>query len=159
MGLGDNGPLRNAEDYRVARKEITFDGTAGKGLVGSNVVWFTVTGMVEIQWCIGQVGAVQLNSLGGPPGTGTLNLGFISNPGAFVGNTTVNGTTNFVVGAIWVSITPTLFSVAQLTGMKFGFSNGQNVISVVNTNNVIAGVLTMICRWKPFSDGGLLVPA
>lgn len=132
----------------LSTKTVTFTGASGLGLNGSNTVWFTVSGgLVLIEY----IGGRATTSLTGA--TATLTLGVVGSTSLFIGATTA--TTLTTSAEIWVSTTATAAGIAVPAANK-GILIDANVVSLIGTANITAGVLELNCIWRPFTPGATL---
>lgn len=134
---------------RLARTTVTFDGTSGKGLHGTNTTWFTVTGgLVRV---IAIAGRVTTNVTGA---SSTATLGVTGSTSLFIGATT--GTALLTSAEIWVSTTPTTAGLA-LPGAVQNIVIDANILSAMHaTNDITGGVIEMNCIWSPITPGATL---
>lgn len=128
-------------------KSITFNGEAGRGLAGSPVPLFTVTGAVYVfvvGWC-----------------TSDLTIG----DGATIAVGTANVTTGLIAqttastidtGEIWFDATPAELKVSSSLGGGF-IASGADIIATVGTDNITGGTLVFACFWTPLSTDGNIV--
>ena len=128
----------------VAKKSLTFDGTAGKGATGT-ITLFTVTGTVAMI-CFG-VGTVNLVSAGG----GTLALGVAASAATFVASQTATALT----AGLLLAGAPA--AVANYLTTKL--VNSSNVIATVSTAAITGGAVDFYCLWRPISDGATVIAA
>lgn len=121
-------------------KQITFDGAAGSGAVGTIAV-ATVTGAIRIE----NLTARCLTSLVGA--TATVEMGVAGNTAALIAQTTAEDIDD---GEFWSDATPeagvgTPVSAKQVEG---------NIIITVGTAAVTAGVLEIDMTFYPASPDG-----
>jgi len=140
-----------AEHLKYATKTITFDGTSGKGLAGTNVPVFDVTGdvivIVIVPFCS--------TLLAEAAPTATVSLGVVNAPTLFLA---ASSATNIDASEFWVITNPSAFSIAVPAALK-DIAITQNVVIAPATQNVTAGVLRVDCYWMPLSADGNLVAA
>ena len=127
---------------KLFRKTITFDGTAGNGVVGTVAIG-TVTGAVILQF-----GGVRCTTDLASSG-GTVELGCAGNTAAIVAQTTA---TDIDSGEFWQDATPEA-KVSPAISLK---NVGGNIILTVATADVTAGVLEFDFYWLPLSSDGNL---
>jgi hypothetical protein len=146
MGVVTNPHLTGIRtESRLGSVEITFDGSAGKGAVGSVSV-FTTTGEVLIE----QLVPFCTTDLAGA--TSTLALGVTGATGLFVAATTG---TDIDANEFWTSATPTANGVAVPAALS-DIAVTDNVIGTVATAAITSGVIRFDCWWRPLSPDGNL---
>lgn len=112
---------------------------------------FDVTGDV-LAIVIGVVGATPITSTSG---TTTLSIGTTEAAAAIIAASTVNNT-QFAATDVWCDTTPgddcdTLPDAWKVIG------GGANIRLVPDTDDLLGGVLTLYCFWKPLSADGAVV--
>ena len=148
------GVINPAGDgIRRGRKTITFDGTAGKGAIG-NVIWFTVTGAVLIEYIVGLTEATLVGA------TATITLGVENLTNRFIAATLA---TLLAAGTIWVDTGPDADAIALTAALKqivmIASSAGANdIASAVATAAITGGALRIEVGYRPLSDDGKIVP-
>jgi hypothetical protein len=144
-------PLSNPADnsLRVARKTLTFDGTAGKGQVGA-VPIFTTTGRVLIV-ALAPICTTTLVSAGG----GTIALGVTGSLARFIAATTATGITTSA--QVWTTTTPSNGAVALPAAMvNVALATAIPILGTVATAAITAGVIEFECYYRPLSADGAL---
>lgn len=136
------------DGWRQAEKEITFDGGAGSGAVGT-VNLFTVTGSVK-----GKIVGICSTNIAGA--TATLEVGVTGQTAGLIAQTTG---TNIDAGEIWHDASPDSPIEASSVMTENIIANGLDVFATVGTANVTAGVIKFILLWKPISENGKVVSA
>lgn len=113
---------------------------------------FTITGEVLAR-AFGVVGATQLTSTSG---TTTLSLGSGGIAQGIIANTTINGTTLFVPGAVWIDTSPN-----GVTDVLPAFSayRSTSITMTRSVDDITAGSMTIYCIWRPLSAGASVVAA
>lgn len=118
----------------------------------SPITLFTISGSVLMR-IYGQVGATAFTSTAG---TGTLAVGVSGATTTFIGTTTANNTTNFIVNGVWFDTAPTVTQKVWPTTVNPGIWTqiaNTNIILTIATNNMTAGAVVMYCDWCPISAG------
>jgi hypothetical protein len=139
-------------EVRRAVKTVTFDGTAGKGAVGT-VACFTVTGDVLIMLA----SAKCITDLTEAAATASITWGITGSTALFAPNPT-GGATDLDAGEFWVDATPNLYGVAVPAAQK-DIEINQNIILTIATQAVNGGSLRMVILWAALSDDGNVVAA
>jgi hypothetical protein len=132
---------------KLVRKSITFDGTAGKGLAGSPVPLYTVTGSVWVL-VVGYCTADLTVSDGA-----TIEVGISGVTAALIAQTTASLIDN---GEIWFDNSPAAIEPQTSLGGAF-VAGGADIIGTVATANVTGGTLNFACFWTPLSTDGNVV--
>lgn len=122
---------------------ITFDGTTGKGAVGSVPV-FTVSGLVHIECAVIQC----TTDLAGA--SATLALGTAGSTAALAAQVTA---TTLDAGQLHSATKSTSVSHASVGA---SFCTRSNIILTVGTAAITSGVIKVIVYWKPLSPGATL---
>lgn len=138
---------------RLERKSVTFNGTAGNGVVGT-VALFTVTGEVEI---LRIVPTVVLTLTEDPvPGGATLALGVTNLPALFIAATTA---LNLATGEFWTEATGggTANSGIAIPAALKDIAVTSNIIGTVAVDDITGGTLRFDVIWRPLSANGLVV--
>jgi len=133
---------------RLGSKTVTFTGASGFGAVGTNTVWFTVTGLVLIEYIAGRV----TTSLTGA--TATLTLGVIGQTALFIAATIA--TTMTTASEIWTGTTTATGGQAE-PAITTNNVIDANIVSVVGVAGVASGVLEIDVIWRPLTPGATLV--
>ncbi len=128
---------------QVATKTITYV-TANTGATGSTTL-FTVTGTVQVQ--VFAVCSVDLTGA-----AATLEVGITANTAAVIAQTL--GTT-IDTGEIWYGAAPPTVGVLPASLIL----SGTNILQLIGTHTVDAGVLQYFCIWTPLSQGATVVAA
>lgn len=136
----------NSNEAFLARKTVSFDGTAGNGAVGT-VNLFTVTGDV-----LAIVFATCSENLAGA--TATIEAGISGNTAGLIAQTTA---TNINVNESWTDATPT--TIEALATSPRIIAQGADIIATIGTANVTDGTLNFYCLWRPLSTNGNLIAA
>jgi hypothetical protein len=134
----------------VARKTLTFTGAAGLGQSGSPIPLFNLTGAVYVERIAG-IGMTTPTSAGG----GTLALGVTGSASLFIAATTA---TTIATGLTWQTTT------ANATGLAVPATNKEiliaaSIIGTVAVAGITAGVIQVVCYYRPASSDGALVAA
>lgn len=124
------------------KKTITFDGTAGNGVVGTVAVG-TVTGSILIT-----AGAVRCTT-NLASGGGTVSLGTAGAVDALIASTTA---TDIDANEFWQDATPE----SKVSPAIANIAVGGSIILTVAGADVTAGVLEVVFYWLPLSDDGNL---
>lgn len=111
---------------------------------------FLVTGTVAAR-VIGQVGATGITSTSG---TTTFRVGTSQVPDGILDRAINN--TNFAAGDVW-----TEFADSDLLPItdEYVIGNGSDLILTRSADDILGGILTLYCMWRPISPDGLVVPA
>ena len=121
---------------KVATKIIEFDGTAGKGAVGT-INLFTVTGVVR-----GYVFGICSEDL--PGSTATISVGVSGATASLIAQTTAN---DIDTGELWIDATPAVIETEpNLSLIK------SNIIATVGTANITDGTITFYCVYYPIGS-------
>lgn len=132
--------------YGVVEKEVTLDGGAGSGAVGT-VSIATITGAVEVS-----VIAVCSTNVAGVGST--LELGTTANTAGLIAQTTG---TDIDAKEIWHDATPD--ATVELTSVVGKNIVSDDIILTVGTANATGGVIKFIIFWSPLSLNGSVVSA
>jgi hypothetical protein len=131
---------RNAP--KVFRKTLTFAAGAGTGNIGTVAV-ATMTGSIFIQ----EIGAICTTSLTAD-GAATIEMGVANDTACLLAQATA---TTLDAGMAWAATPdegiPTAVNLT-VTG---------NIIITVATANLTAGVITVVCYYKPMTYDGFIV--
>jgi hypothetical protein len=130
---------------KIASKTITFDGAAGTGATG-NTTLFTITGDVLIQ----AVGTCSTTLVGA---TATISLGITGNGTALIASTTA---TSIQTNMGWRDASP---STNETMPTSSTVISSRDILAVIGTANITAGVLNIYIVWRPLSVGASVVPA
>lgn len=136
----------------LASKTLTFDGTSGLGLAGTNAVLFTVTGQVLIF----QIVPFCTTDLTEALATAQVSLGVVGSTVLWI------ALTNSVLidaNEFWVTTTPTPNGIALPTAMGIGVAITDNIVIACATQNTNGGVIRVDALWRPLSSDGNVVPA
>lgn len=131
--------VRQYGDGYLVSKEITYNGAASYAA-------FTVTGMVTVK-VVGYITTILTNH-GDATSVGTAT----SAAGLIVATA---GTAMQTANAVWVDNTPAKFDAFPSAYSLIG--DGED-IAVVGTANLVGGVVTFYCFWKPLTSDGNVVP-
>lgn len=128
-------------------------GTVAWTTANSGLTLFTVTGAVKCA-VYGVVSTLLTSTLN----TGTLAVGIAGATTLFLGTTTANGSTNFILNSIWEDTSPTVLAKA-IAGipLTLAYTVTSNIILTIATNNMTAGGMTLYCDWIPVSAGATVV--
>ncbi len=156
MGVAINPSLAGSEEkMQRASKEMTFDGSAGKGAIGAGTL-FTVTGEVLIEAIVGFCKtAVDVDA-----GTGiaSMQLGHTNLTSAFIATTPA---IDIDAGEFWIDATPDADMIAVPAALK-DFALSQDIkfeVTSTGTKKVNAGVIRFDVWWRPLSPDGNLIAA
>lgn len=132
--------------YRVL-KTVTFDGTAGKGAIGT-VNLFSVTGTIR-----GKLTAFCTTNLAeeGAPGGATVEVGIAGNTAGLIAQTAA---LDIDAGDIWHDASPDASLELAATAIEFNLSNGVDIILTVATDEVTEGVITFCLEYFALSTDG-----
>ena len=130
---------------RVASKTVTFTGASGLGQSATNTTWFTVTGLILVEFIAGRVTTNLTVSAGA-----TITLGVTGSTSLFIAATA--GSTLLTSAEIWASTTATAAGIAIPAALK-AVAIDANILSAVAVNNITAGVIEMNLIWRPLTPG------
>jgi hypothetical protein len=134
----------------VARKVVTFDGTANKGAIGA-VPLFTVTSAVLVR--IVAICTVDLTCGAGA----TLSVGTAA---ATAGIIAVTGAVDIDAGEIWFAAAPaTKLDTVTNSILSFVIGDGSAIKGTVAVDTVNTGSITFTCFWTPLTATGNVVAA
>jgi len=141
--------------FRRSTKTFTFDGSAGKGAVGTFTV-FTVTGEVLvvalIPYCSTNIG------VDAGAGVASMQLGVANATTLFIATTQAD---TIDASEFWVSNTPTANGIAVPAGLQ-NIAITQDIQGEVTSTDVQlvnAGVIRFDIYWLPLSSDGNVVAA
>lgn len=137
------------DGWRHAEKEVTLDGSAGAGAVGT-IDLFSVTGTVKAK--IIAVCSTNLVSAGG----GTLEVGVTGSTAGLIAQTTG---TDIDAGEIWHDATPDSPIESSSISVEKIIANGLDIFATVGTGDITAGAIKFMLLWKPVSQDGDILPA
>lgn len=130
---------RQYGDGYLAEKAITYTGAVSYAA-------FTVTGLVAVK-VVGYITTVLTNHADTTSvGTATSTAGLI---------VATAGTAMQVANAVWIDNTPAKFDAFPSAYSLIG--DGED-IAVVGTANIVGGVVSLYCFWKPISSTGDVTP-
>ena len=151
MATKVDGRGQPAQAYRHASKSITFDGSAGFGLAGTNITMFTVTGEVEILRIVPFCTTLLTES----GATATLSLGLTGSVAFFIAATNA---VDIDANEFWVDTAPDPIGIAIPAGLK-EIAITDDILLAPAVTNVASGVLRIDVWWRPLSVNGNLVAA
>lgn len=146
------GGAVNEDELRRSVVTITFDGTAGKGAIGTGTV-FTVTGEVLIErlvpFCTVNVG------VDGGTGAASVQLGIANATTLFVAST---GAVDIDADEFWIDATPDANGIALPAALKeiLVTQDVQFEVTSTGTQKVNAGSVRFTAFWRPISADGLV---
>jgi len=130
-------------------KTIVFDGGAAKGLSGSPIPLFTVTGSV---WCLIVGFCTETTAVSG---AATIEVGITGATAALIPQTLASLIAN---GDIWFDTSPTSSEPQASIGGAF-IGGGNDIFGTVGTANITDGTVTWACFWTPLSADGNVIAA
>ena len=136
--------------YRLARKDVAFDGLAGTGLVGV-VPLFTVTGAVILRLV-----AICTENLATGAGA-TISVG---TPAAVAGLIAVTTGVDIDAGDIWFAAAPaTVLDTLANSMLEYVIGNGADIQADVLVDDVTDGTIVFNAWWSPLTVGASVVAA
>jgi len=123
-------------------KTVTFDGTAGKGAIGT-VAIATVTGSVLLTYLTARCKTLLTGA------TATVELGSTGNTAALIALTTA---TDIDADEFWQDATPEL----RVSPAVVDKCVATDIILTVATAAVATGVIEFVILWTPLSSDGML---
>lgn len=107
---------------------------------------FEVTGDVLVQ-----VWGVTGTAITCTSATTTLAVGINNGSQAILANTTINNSTNFIAGSIWLDTSPTSKAERIASTGFVIISDGENIRLTRSTDDITAGSMVLYCMWRPLS--------
>lgn len=121
------------ESGGVLTKTVLFNGTSGRGAVGT-INLFRVIGLVKVR----VIGICEANLAGT---NATISVGVAGATSSLINTTTA---TDIDEGMVWVDDSPAI--IEALT--DFSVVGSVDIIATVATANITGGKLTFICEWE-----------
>lgn len=134
----------------IVSKTVAFDGTAGKGAIGS-VPLFTVTGQVLIVAIVPFCTEETVATTGA-----TISLGVTGDLVLFIGAT---NETNFYINSFWVQTTGAIENGLALPAALKDVIITKNLVANVLVANITDGTIRFDLFWIPLSSDGSVVAA
>ena len=129
-----------------SRATVTFDGTSGKGLAGTAVTVFTVTGRIYIH----ALTAFCTTNLNQAQATAQISLGTTNQPTRFIG---AMNSVDLDANAWWVTTTPAPGSI-DLPDALQSVLVGENIIVNPTAQNTNDGIVVFDLFWEAITDNG-----
>jgi len=155
MSMGFSAAALDPERFRMAEKDITFDGGTTNAIgdhdgTGDPADVFTVTGQVVVK-----IIAVCTTNLTFDANA-TIEVGITGSTASIIAQSdmTVAG---LAAKEIWHDATPDAEIEALSVQKEFIITDGNDIILTVATANVTGGVIHFYCAWRPLSSDGLVV--